>query len=141
VEEPLGGLVSFGEAGGGIGRSERWATCQVAWTSSWPSSAAIALARRAAWRSVSRSVPALDVPDAVEGVASAAPVAVGVLLDSAAGLVDCLGAELCDVEGVEHGDGIVEVVADGVVVAVGRVQGGLLTPAWNSGPRASSQAP
>ena len=48
----------------------------------------------------------------------------GVLLHAASDLVECGGAELDDVEGVKDRDGVVELVIDGVLVAVERVQGG-----------------
>jgi hypothetical protein len=50
-------------------------------------------------------------------------VAVDVLLYSASDLVDGGGAELDQVEGVEHRDGVLELVIEGVLVAVKRVQG------------------
>jgi len=53
----------------------------------------------------------------------------GVLLDPAADLVDDARAELDDVEGVQDGGGVLELVVDGVLVAVERVQGGDLNPA------------
>ena len=55
----------------------------------------------------------------------AAPVQ-GFLLDAAADLVDDLGAQLDDVEGVEHRDGVGQLVADRVGVAAERVQRGVL---------------
>jgi hypothetical protein len=67
---------------------------------------------------------AQDHADAVERVVLASAVAVDLLLHPAPDLVDCLGAELDDVEGVEHGDRVLELVVDGVLVAVERVQGG-----------------
>ena len=45
------------------------------------------------------------------------------MLDPAADLVDGLGAELDDMERVEHGGRVFELVVDGVLVAVERVQG------------------
>ena len=48
--------------------------------------------------------------------------AVDRLLDAAADLIDDLGAELHDVERVEHRGGVGELVVDGVLVAVERVQ-------------------
>ncbi|MBO0879701.1 MAG: hypothetical protein J2P17_04890 [Mycobacterium sp.] len=64
--------------------------------------------------------------DAVErAVFVPAPVQ-GLLLHPAADLVDDLGAEPDDVERVEHGDRVWELVADGVGVAAERVQGGVL---------------
>ena len=50
--------------------------------------------------------------------------AVDVLLDPATDLVDGGGAEFDDVERVEDRDGVGELVVDGVLVAVERVQGG-----------------
>jgi hypothetical protein len=46
------------------------------------------------------------------------------LLDAAADVVDDGAGELDDVEGVEHGDGVLERVVDGVLVAVEGVEGG-----------------
>ena len=66
---------------------------------------------------------AQDVTDRVERVACAAAAAEGVLLDPAADLVDGSGSEFDDVERVEDGAGVVEVVVDGVVVSVERIQG------------------
>jgi len=48
----------------------------------------------------------------------------GVLLHAAAGVVERGGTELHDVEGVQYRGGVLELVADGVVVAVERLQGG-----------------
>ncbi len=48
----------------------------------------------------------------------------GVLLDASPDLVERGSAELDDMEGVEDGDGVVELVVDGVLVAVERVEGG-----------------
>jgi hypothetical protein len=45
------------------------------------------------------------------------------LLEASTDLVHSLGAELDHVEGVQHGDGVLELVVDGVLVAVKRVQG------------------
>lgn len=67
---------------------------------------------------------AQDHPDAVERVVLAAAVAVDLLLDPAPHFVDGLGAELDHMEGVEHGGGVLELVVDGVLVAVERVEGG-----------------
>ena len=122
-----------------------WAHCQATNTSTWRSSASIAVASRCCWRSVSRSRRAAqDVPDPVERVVLAAAVAVDVLLDAAADLVDGLGAELHHMERVEHRDGVVELVVDGVLVAVERVQGGDLDPGAErvaAGLRASRRRP
>jgi hypothetical protein len=71
---------------------------------------------------------AQDVADPVERVGLAAAVAVDVLLDPAADLVDGRRAEFDDVEGVEHRDGVGELVVDGVLVAMERVQRGDLNP-------------
>jgi hypothetical protein len=67
-----------------------------------------------------------EVADAVERVALAAAVAVDLLLDAAAALVQRLGCESDDVKGVEHRDGVVELVIDRVLVAVKGVEGGNL---------------
>ena len=55
-----------------------------------------------------------------------AAVAQGGLLDAAADLVDDLGAELDDVERVQHRHGVGQLVADRVGVPAERVQGGVL---------------
>ncbi len=47
----------------------------------------------------------------------------GLLLNAAADLIDGGGAELDDVEGIEHGDGVLELVVEGVLVAVERIEG------------------
>ena len=57
-----------------------------------------------------------DVADPVERITSASAVPEGVLLDAAADLIDRGGAELDDVERVEHRDGIVELVVEGLLV-------------------------
>ena len=71
---------------------------------------------------------AQDRADAVERVVLAATVAVDLLLHTLAVLVDGLGAELDHMERVEHSDRILELVIDGVVVAVERIQRGGLDP-------------
>ena len=58
----------------------------------------------------------------VQRVAGAAAVAVDLLLDAAADLVQRLAGQGHDVEGVQHGDGVVELVVDRVLVAVERIQ-------------------
>ncbi len=58
-----------------------------------------------------------DVADAVERVALAAPMPEGLLLDPAADLVERSSAQLDHVERVEHGDGVFEVLVDGVAVS------------------------
>lgn len=67
-----------------------------------------------------------DRLDAEQRVTLAAPVSEGSLLGSASDLVNGQGGELHDMEGVQHGRGIVEVVVKGVLVAPKRVQGGYL---------------
>ena len=64
-----------------------------------------------------------DVPDAVEGVTGAAAVAVDLLLQPTPDLIHGGRAELHDVERVQDGDGVLELVVDRVLVAVERVQG------------------
>lgn len=71
---------------------------------------------------------AQDVADPVQPVVPAAAVAGQVLLDPAPDLIDDPGGELDDMERVEHGAGVVELVVDGVLVTVERVQGGDLDP-------------
>src|SRR5664280_1017369 len=66
---------------------------------------------------------AQDVADPVERIILAAAVAVDVLLDPATDLVDGGGAEFDDVERVEDRDRVLELVVDGVLVTVERVQG------------------
>lgn len=65
---------------------------------------------------------AQDVTDPVERVGLTASVAVDFLLDSAADLVDGSGAEFHNMERVEYRDGVFQLVIDGVLVAVERVQ-------------------
>ena len=64
--------------------------------------------------------------DLVERVVLVAAPAERLLLDAAADLVDDLGAELDDVEGVEDRDRVGQLVADGVGVAAERVERGVL---------------
>ena len=66
---------------------------------------------------------AQDRPDPVERVVLAATVAMDLLLDAASDLIDRLGAELDHVERVKHRGGVLELLVDGVLVAVERVQG------------------
>jgi len=56
--------------------------------------------------------------DPVERVAGAAAVAGGLLLHPAADVVQGGGAELDDVEGVDHGGGVFALDVDGVLVPV-----------------------
>ena len=70
---------------------------------------------------VLQSVPQLAVNLVERAVAVAAPAEL-LLLHAAADLVDNLGAELDDVEGVEHLHGVGQTVAQGVGVATDRVQ-------------------
>jgi len=65
-----------------------------------------------------------QVADPIERIVLAAAVAVDVLLDPAADLIDSGRAGLDYVERVEDGDGVFELVVDGVLVAVEWVQGG-----------------
>ena len=65
-----------------------------------------------------------DVPDAVERVVAAPAVTGRLLLDAAADVINDRSGELHDMERVEHGDGVLELVVDGVLVAVERVEGG-----------------
>ena len=71
---------------------------------------------------------AQQVSAAVERVALAASMPTDGLLDAAADLVDGLPAELHYMKRVEHRDGVGELVVDGVLVAVKRIQGGDLNP-------------
>jgi len=64
-----------------------------------------------------------DRADPVERVTPAAAVPGGGLVDPAADLIDRVRAEPDDVEGVHDRGGVGEVVIDGVLVAVERVQG------------------
>ena len=59
---------------------------------------------------------AQDVPDPVQRVVLAAAVTVDFLLDPAPDLINCLRGEFDDVEGVQDGAGVVELVIDGVLV-------------------------
>jgi hypothetical protein len=80
---------------------------------------------------------AQDVPDPVQRVALAATVAVDVLLDPAADFVHDAGGEFDDVEGVQHGAGVLQLVVDGVLIAVEGVA--ISTRARNASPRWRSQ--
>jgi len=62
-----------------------------------------------------------EAADLVERVVLVTPMAERGLLDASADLVDNLGAEPDDVEGVEDGDSVGQLVADGVVVTAERV--------------------
>ena len=62
------------------------------------------------------------VPDPIERIIAPSAVAVDLLLDSTPHVVDDLGGELDDVEGVQHGGGVVEVVVDRVLVTTKRIQ-------------------
>ena len=75
------------------------------------------LARREAF-----SPGAENMADAVEGVALAASVAEGLLLDPAADVIDCRAGELDDVERIQHAGGVLELVIDRVLVSLERVQ-------------------
>ncbi len=65
---------------------------------------------------------AQDRADPVQRVAGAAAVPEGVLLDAAPHVVHTRGGELDDVERVDHGDGVGQVLADRVLVPVKGVQ-------------------
>jgi len=65
-----------------------------------------------------------QVADPVEWVTAAAAVAEGLLLDTAADLVEGSAAQLHDMKGIKDRDSVVELVVDGVLVTVERVQGG-----------------
>jgi len=67
---------------------------------------------------------AQDGADAVERVVLAATVAMDLLLDPAADLIDRGGADLDHVKGVQHRNRVLEVIVDGVLVAVERIEGG-----------------
>jgi len=67
---------------------------------------------------------AQDVPDPIERIVTAAAVAVDLLLDPTPDVVDDLGGELDDVEGIQDRAGVFELVIDGVLVPVERVQRG-----------------
>ena len=64
--------------------------------------------------------------DLVQRVVLVATPVQGLLLDAASDLIERLAGELDDVEGVEHGDGVGQLVADRVGIATERVQGGML---------------
>ena len=67
---------------------------------------------------------AQEVLDPVERVALAPAVPRGGLLDPAADLVDALGAQGDDVEDVEHGGGLGQLLIDRGVVSLERAEGG-----------------
>jgi len=71
---------------------------------------------------------AQDHPDPVQRVALAAAMAVDLLLDTTTDLIDRGAAELDDVEGIEHCDGVLQLVIDGVLVAMERIEGRDLDP-------------
>ena len=71
---------------------------------------------------------AQDVPDPIERVVTAAAVAVDLLLDPTPDVVDDLGGELDDVEGVQDRAGVFKLVIDGVLVPVERIQRRHLDP-------------
>jgi hypothetical protein len=80
-----------------------------------------------------------DVLDAVERVV-AAPAGTGrLLLDAAADVINDARGELRDMERVGHGDGVLELVVDGVLVAVERVEGGDLDAGAEGLTRSTSQ--
>jgi hypothetical protein len=80
-----------------------------------------------------------DVPEAVEQV-FAAPAVIGrLVLDAAADVINDRSGELHDMSRVEHGDGVLELVVDGVLVAVERVEGGDLDAGRKASPRSTSQ--
>ena len=66
-----------------------------------------------------------EAADLVERVVLVPSVAEGVLLDAAADLVDDLGSEANDVEGVEDRDRVGQLVTDSVRIATERIQRGL----------------
>lgn len=64
---------------------------------------------------------AQDGADSVKRVVLAATMAVGLLLHPSADLVDRGGAEIDDMERIEHGGRVLELAIDGVLVAVERI--------------------
>ena len=80
-----------------------------------------------------------EATDLVERIGLMASVAEGVLLDSAADFVDDLGGQPDDMEGVEYGDRVGQLVTDRVRVATERVQRGLFELAVNPSGWACSQ--
>ncbi len=78
-------------------------------------------------------------PDLVERVIAVPSMLQRVVPDSATDLVENLGAQPHDVEGVEDGDGVGELVADRVGIAMERVQGACSTAPMNSVPCCPSQ--
>ena len=80
-----------------------------------------------------------DVPDAVERVVAAPAVTGRLLLDAAADVINDRSGELHDMERVEHGDGVLELVVDGVLVAVERVESGDLDAGVEGLTRSTSQ--
>lgn len=85
-----------------------------------------------AWRSAcptgapGRGAAAADLVQRVVLVAAPVPC---VLLDAAADFGHDLGAELDDVNGIQDGDRVRQLVADGIGVAPERVEVGVLDPA------------
>ena len=64
------------------------------------------------------------VADPVERVVLATSMPEGLLLDASSDFVDGGGAELDNMERIQHGDGVFELVIDGVLVAVEGIQSG-----------------
>lgn len=81
-----------------------------------------------------------NVSDLVERVVVAPSVAVNLLLDPAADLVDRVAAKFHYVEGVQHCGGILELIIDDALVAVERVQGRHFDASAESAPRSLSQS-
>jgi hypothetical protein len=84
-----------------------------------------------------------DVPDAVERVVAAPAVTGRLLLDAAAYVINDRSGELHDMERVEHGTGVLELVVDGVLLTWNGPRVAILTPAGRPHParRARSGRP
>ena len=82
---------------------------------------------------------AQDVADPVQRVVTPAAVPAGVLLDPAPHVVDHGGGELDDMKRIEDGDGVDQVVVDGVAVPAMVSSVATATPERNACPRSVSQ--
>lgn len=81
-----------------------------------------------------------DVADPVERISLAAAMAEGVLLDAATDVINRGGAELDNVERVQHRGRVVEFVVEGLLVAGERVRAAIFTSARNCSSRSLIQS-
>lgn len=102
----------------------RWAQCHATQTASWRSSASTAAWSRNHCLAVRRSDPQRSRFRIPFSVSPARPRWPWTCLDAAADLVDGVPDQRLDVEGVEDGGGVFELVVDGVLVSVEGIEGG-----------------